>query len=686
MDQSIRELLEEISQTEAYGRLELFRETKAWLEVPEEDRELLALLFVEKGKKELEMGSQDVLTSFSLASKIAPKSALVAYRQGVNFALYPDNLRCLLLSNELLEQATGIDPKYFDAWHAKAKVLVRLGMLQHEPNYLSQAEECFQKAFSLSPGVNAEFFCNWGLCWCLVGKASGEACDFRIAVDKYRAAIQLGLDLPVLWNDYGAVLGDLAALLRNREMFYESVACYQKSVERAPQFYQAWSNLGSACLHLFTVSSQEADFSLGDAAFEQATSLEPSHADDWARWGALLTMAARRFHRPDLYEVAARKYEKADVLAPDSTGILSGWAEAQMLSAESDDRLDLLKAAQNKITRCLELDQTNARFWYLYGCVFVELGRYFGDEQHLLKAIEHMRTGLSLSEDDPQLWHALAVAYHGLSDLRLDANLLDVAITYFGRSSEFGGDQVPQFMNDWAVALMRRGEGTGCREDIEAAIEKLERALGGDSIESIPEEVDPEWIYNYGCAWDYLGDFTDEPQFYEKAVQMLSHVLVLEPEFRHARFNLALAYSHLGELTADIDCFEKAVICFKALLEEEPEDEVAWNEWGLTLINLARMVADPAHPHLLQSAYDHAETRLQQAASLGSTQAFYNLACLYSLTHKCAAALHFLERAEMADALPTIDEMMQDEWLENLRKTEHFKPFIDHLLTKYRYP
>lgn len=685
MNQSIKELLAEIGRTQAYDKLEPFREARTWSEVAEDDRELLALLFVEKGKKELEEGSQDVLTSFSIASKIAPKSAEVAYRQGINFALYPDNQRCLQLASELLEQAVMLNPTYFDAWHAKAKVLVRLGLVHQDTNHLREAETAFHRASKLGTELSPEFFCNWGLCWCLIGKQSGEAYDFRVAVGKYREAIQLGLDLPVLWNDYGAVLGDLATLLRNQDMFYESIACYQKAVERAPQFYQGWSNLGAASFHLFTANNQEEDFSRGHAAFERATTLEPSHADDWARWGALLTMAARRCHRPDLYEAACERYEKADALQPDSVVILSGWAEAQMLNAELDDRLDLLKAAQHKVSRCLDLDQTNSRSWYLYGCIFVELGRYFSDEHYLLKAIEHLRTGLALDDSDPQLWHAAAVAYHALSDLRADPNLLDVAITYFSRSSEFGGDQVPQFMNDWAVALMRRGEGTGRREDIEAALEKLERALGGSSIEFIREEVDPEWIYNYGCAWDYLGDFSDEPQFYERAVQMLSHVLVLEPEFRHARFNLALAYSHLGELTTDIDCFEKAVICFKALLEEDPEDEVAWNEWGLTLINLARMVADPAHPHLLQSAYDHAETRLQQAVSLGSTQAFYNLACLYSLTHKYSAAMHFLEKAESMDALPTLDELMQDEWLENFRKTEYFKPFIDHLLTKYRY-
>ena len=234
MNQSIKELLAEIGRTQAYDKLEPFREAKAWSRVSEDDRELLALLFVEKGKKELEEGSQEVLTSFSIASKIAPQSAEVAYRQGVNFALHPDNLRCLLLASELLEQAVLLNPSFFDAWHAKAKVLVRLALVQQESQHLREAEESFYRASKLGKELSPEFFCNWGLCWCLIGKQSGEAYDFRVAVGKYREAILLGLDLPVLWNDYGAGLGDLATLLRNHEMFCESIACYQKAVRSVP--------------------------------------------------------------------------------------------------------------------------------------------------------------------------------------------------------------------------------------------------------------------------------------------------------------------------------------------------------------------------------------------------------------------------------------------------------------------
>ena len=42
-------------------------------------------------------------------------------------------------------------------------------------------------------------------------------------------------------------------------------------------------------------------------------------------------------------------------------------------------------------------------------------------------------------------------------------------------------------------------------------------------------------------------------------------------------------------------------------------------------------------------------------------------------------AIYHLERAELFDALPPVEEVLEDEWLENLRQTEVFRSFINHL-------
>ena len=41
--------------------------------------------------------------------------------------------------------------------------------------------------------------------------------------------------------------------------------------------------------------------------------------------------------------------------------------------------------------------------------------------------------------------------------------------------------------------------------------------------------------------------------------------------------------------------------------------------------------------------------------------------------------MHFLEKADVASALPPLDDLLQDEWLENLRGTPSFRNYISHL-------
>jgi hypothetical protein len=71
-----------------------------------------------------------------------------------------------------------------------------------------------------------------------------------------------------------------------------------------------------------------------------------------------------------------------------------------------------------------------------------------------------------------------------------------------------------------------------------------------------------------------------------------------------------------------------------------------------------------------------AEQKVTLAAKLGNPQAYYHLSCLYSLLGQTERAMHFLLKARQFDALPPIDELLGDEWLENLRSTSEFQEFM----------
>ena len=84
-------------------------------------------------------------------------------------------------------------------------------------------------------------------------------------------------------------------------------------------------------------------------------------------------------------------------------------------------------------------------------------------------------------------------------------------------------------------------------------------------------------------------------------------------------------------------------------------------------------------PCARHSAIWRAENKFSQAVSLGCTEAFYNLACLYSITQRYDIAMFYMEKAEQNDALPPLEDIIHDEWLEGLRNTDAFNAFIKEI-------
>lgn len=352
-----------------------------------------------------------------------------------------------------------------------------------------------------------------------------------------------------------------------------------------------------------------------------------------------------------------------------------------MLLGANTENLELLHEAKRKISSGLEVLADNAYAWYVYGVCLCELGRYFSAEEYYVQAIEKFQQGLNLKSTHSLLLQGMASAYFSIGDMNGDAAAIETSVGFCKKVHDTGEKLFPQFLNDWGIALMKLGEMTNEQSHIEAAAEKFELAIN-NRLDCSEEQVDIEWLYNYGCAMDFLGDFHEEAIYYEKAIEVLSHILKLDPEYTHARYNLALALFHLGELEDDIDSFHKAIELFQELVQNDPEDEIAWNDYGLTLLNLAVMTNDAVQSVKSQKYFEQAESRLQQAVALGNVHAFYNLACLYALSENLLAAIHYIERAESCEALPPVEDVMHDEWLESLRYEPAFRQLISRLHNK----
>ena len=78
----------------------------------------------------------------------------------------------------------------------------------------------------------------------------------------------------------------------------------------------------------------------------------------------------------------------------------------------------------------------------------------------------------------------------------------------------------PEFWNDWGLVLMKLAHITDEKRYMEAALKKFEQAIRLKRESLAREQVDPEWLYNYGCALEFLGDYTDDVARFEQAVQV----------------------------------------------------------------------------------------------------------------------------------------------------------------------
>ena len=682
---SLQKTLQEIYSSQAFEALDQFQHSDTWDVMSYDEKEMLALLFIMRGETLLKTNQDESQRIFELACRIAPENPKVLCREALAYLSEPNDEQLILSACKAVEKAVALHPHFFDGWFVLGNALMTLGVCSQDSAHFYEADLKFQEArkYRLEQSQNERLFSwRWGLCWHFIAKQSGEAGDFRVAIEKYQQASKEGLAGTIFWNDYGNALIDLACLINRQEILLEAVDFYLKAIKETPDFFEGWFNLACSYQHLCEKWGQENFFQPAHMSFEKASLLNPEDATMWFRWAQLMTNRGKIQKDVDFIHNSFDKFEKAHIFYSDHPLILRDWAEAQMLVGSQFGNLELLHQAEKKILKSLELKPDHPKSWYIYGSCLNELGRYFSDEDYYCSAIEKFQYGISLSKEEPYLWYGLALAHFALGELLQDFEMLEKASRYCSRAIEFDGEMFPQFWNDWGVTLLKMGELSTQKDHVEAAIEKFEQAINRHQEAHQLATLDPQWLYNYGAALDYLGDFNDDEQYYEQAIQVFSQVLTLDSQFKPARYHLALALSHLGEMTAELECFYKACEIFQAIIGQDPEDDLTWNDWGVTLLHIAQLIQEPAQPELVHKCFQQAEQKLLQAALLGNVQAFYNLACLYSLNGNVEMSLRYLEKAAASEALPAFEDLMHDEWLDELRSTAEFRSFINELTIK----
>ena len=685
---SIQKTLLEIQDNQSFEQLEALTCSKVWTEMSQSEKDLFCFLLLKWGAQQLASGSTKVLNTFSLAVQLSSQATQTLFEQGVIFASHTENSRCLEWAHEAFLKITAQQPLFLMAWYHLAQVCISQGKLQDESSYFADAHTYFDQCEALlkmepSPqGIQlGNFYYQWGYCQFLLGKCSGEPIDFYLAIHCYQRAEENGYQESSFFNNYGLAFNGLALLVDKPELHLEALKYFEQVIELVPDCKESWCNYADCFFQLAELTNQESYFEQANLAFERAVELDSFNPHLWYRWAQQDALLGRLKRDEKLLELSCGKFSRARELDPDQCDILSAWADVELFLGSMQERLDLIQSARSKLAWVLELHPENADSWCAYGTCLHELGRYFDEPTFFVQAIEKFNYALSLPSHIPFTYYALALSHFAMGEEEDDIIHFECALRFYSKYVESGGTIFPHLLSDWGCVLMKIGEITEQESYIEMAIEKFERALKRlfDSDYSEYDNSVLESFYNYGYALDLLGEFTDEIVHFEKAIQVFSKILQMDPSCTHARYNLALAFFHLGEMNYDIESYKKAIEHFQILLTHDAENELLYLDFGILLINLSLLIQDAHHLEKSQGLYRQAEVHLMHAASLGNCQAFYQLAGLYSLTYQYSLAMHYLERAHSCNVLPVIDDLIHDEWLEGLRKTQVFRDFLNYL-------
>jgi tetratricopeptide (TPR) repeat protein len=643
-----------------------------------DERQMLASYFLSQGERMLLKGDITGLNLFDYATELDGCNPELFYRQGLalfEYSTEDGKEKALLLSGKKFKTAATLCPDYFEAWQLWGMTLSLLGNVYREHHYYLEAEEKLQKAIALSGNKEsdliAELFWDYGVVWTRIGEHSGEAIDLQKAINAFQKAAHNQEHLSSeFWNDYGIACMQMAALISDIRLNVKAIGCFKHAVALSVSSYEGWIYLAGALEKLYTQTHDDDHFTQANECYSAAAHLRPNATDLWLKWASFLCESGRRTLDLKRLRAAVEKCQRAYVLDQKQPRVSAIWAEGLALIGEQMERIDFINEAQNKMSEALDLSEEDEdpEIWYSYGMCLTSFARYFEDPDYYYQAIEKFQYGLSIDRTSHKHWHAIAKAYSTAGALVGDANDLEKAIRFYLKALNL--HPCITYTVEYAIALTHFGEMKDEPKALEEAIEKFEHSL---TIQKNALYIHPEWFFHYAKALDLLGNEREEESYYLRAIEILSHVLMIDPDFPGVHHHLGLTYTHLADLNGEIDHFYRATHHFRLAHKYEDENDIIIIDWGICLINLAQHVHDSNEADLL---FRDAEHKLQEAAKLGNMEAFYSLACLHSLMGHYETAMRLIEKCHASNALPSLNELLEDEWLEGLRNTSFFQDFL----------
>ena len=651
------------------------KRTNEWDQLDAAQKNELSLQFIAKGEIALLNNDEIALTHFESAACIDERNPGIWYRGGLalfDFGLKRGNEKALLLASRYFKLAAQLSPEMPEIWTAWGSVLLQLGIAYNEHHYYLEAKEKCQRAIATSASlprpIQAQLYWDYGLVWTELAQHSGEAVDVRLAIEAFSTAMEsFTTPSSAFLHDSGNAYFQLGLLTNDSRLYLQAVNLLQRAVEQDVRFREGWMSLANAYSQLYINTMDERIATLANDCYERLCQTQSRDPESWLGWAQLLGESGKLNRDPKKLKASIEKAARGTAIDSENPLLLCQWVESLSHLASLTNRLDLLIEAENKILRATDQFPDDPDLWHTYGICLIAFGQYYSDPDYYEQAIEKLQYGLSLDRTHAELWHALASAHSAIADLTDDLDMIERSTRFYDRAMDLK-PACPALIFDAANAYLLSCDLHDTQEELDQSIILYESLLQNhkDSILN-----HPEWLFQYAAALEWLGDFTDDEGQFVRAMDLYLHVLLIDPETPRIHFRVAMCLVRLGESSIEGEYYTKAMNYFRMAARQDKEDDAIFLEWGLACIHLAHHTLHADEQH-----YADAEQKLIRAGQLGNLNAYYNLACLYSILGRYDEAMQLVRKAEKASALPPIEELLEDEWLDNLRQTKDFTEFL----------
>ncbi len=658
---------------------------KHWEYLTEDQKNELSDRSLAVGEISLHNEDLNALTHFEVAASLSGDSSEAWYRQGVAFYEYgltEGREKALLLASRYFKQAAQLSPEKTEIWSAWGATLLQLGATYSEHHFYLEAKEKFQKASEigcsrLPKAARASFHWNFGLVWSEIAQHSGEAIDVQLAIQSFRASMECQeKPSPKFLNDSSCAYLQMGLLVNDARLFLQAADLANGAVEQDPLYLEGWATLAHIYAQLY-LNTMDEKYSLNASlCYERLCKENPYQADHWLGWSQILGESGRLNRDAKKLRLSIEKAIRGYNLDKTNPTPLYQWVEALSHLGALTGRLDLLIEAENKILNAHDQFGDEPDLWHAYGICLIAFGQYYNDPDYYEYAIEKLQYGLSLDRTNAEIWHALALAHAHTANLTDDLDMIERSTRFYTKALDLK-PFCPALMFDAANAWLIACDLHDDPSDLAQAIHLYEALLQTQKDALLNH---PEWLFQYTTAIEWLGEYNADDACFAKAADLYMHVLLIDPETPKIHFRIAMCFIKLAEHSMEAEYYKKALHYFGFAIRQDEEDDASWIECGLASIHLAHHSLDA---EAIAQHYADAEQKLIRAGQLGNLSALYNLASLYSILGRYEDAMEFIYRAESASVLPSIEEMFEDEWLDNLRNTEVFAQFLSNLETRH---